>query len=52
MKTIVYIVGALLIAFIALLLFPNTNTTLFGVGVGLVVTIYAYFFRKWEAKKY
>lgn len=52
MKTIIYIIGALLIGIIALFLFPNIDTTLFGVGVGIVVSIYTYFFRKWETKKH
>lgn len=48
MKTIIYIIGALVIAILALVLFPKVDTTLFGVGVGIVVSIYTYFFRKWE----
>ena len=51
MKKLLYIIGALLIAIIALVLFPETNTTLFGVGVGIVVSIYTYYYRKWENKK-
>lgn len=52
MKTIIYIIGALIIAIIALFLFPKVDTTLFGVGVGIVVSIYAYYFRKWKNKKH
>ena len=50
MKTLLYIIGALVIAIIALVLFPKADTTLFGVGVGIIVTIYTYYFRKWENK--
>lgn len=47
---IIYLVGALIIGVVAFFLFPNTDTTLFGVGVGVVIFIYSYFFRKWERK--
>jgi len=52
MKTLLYIIGALVIAILALVLFPKVDTTLFGVGVGIVVSIYTYYFRKWENKKH
>ena len=52
MRTILYIIGALLIAIIALVLFPKIDTTLFGVSGSIVVSIYTYYFRKWEDKKH